>query len=297
MSVWTLATIPEATEEEHFGATAPLAPAPLADVQALVLVGTPGSGKSTLASALERCGWLRVSQDEQGKLGCKKMAIKNAKLPEGQRRRVVVDRCNATLAERAEWLDLVRGVGGGGRIGGGSSSPSGSRPTTPTTTLFPASQATTPTTAMAAVHFTVAAKTCIARISTRIGHPTLANDGKTNVTAVVKGFGKRLVTPTKSEGFDGGVQRVASLEDMTKLLVELGCDPTALRVDAPGSPCVPALRGRSSTVLHKYKRQATTKAAPRVPSKAKAKAATTATSAAATTTPLDGSGAGAATAA
>jgi hypothetical protein len=67
---------------------------------AVVMCGVPGSGKSTLAQHIAKhCGKVvRVSQDEMGRKACE------AGIADAPRSAVVlVDRCNLTVAERAEW--------------------------------------------------------------------------------------------------------------------------------------------------------------------------------------------------
>lgn len=73
-----------------------------------VLVGPPGSGKSTKAKGLEKeLGFVRISQDEQGKEGHWKLfeATIAAKQP------VVVDRMNFDKKQRARYLEAAKNAG------------------------------------------------------------------------------------------------------------------------------------------------------------------------------------------
>jgi atypical dual specificity phosphatase len=73
----------------------------------IMLVGSPCSGKSTLSEKLiEKYGRgiVHINQDELGKKECIRFFIENLK---GERR-IVLDRCNGTVAQRKEWLDLIK---------------------------------------------------------------------------------------------------------------------------------------------------------------------------------------------
>jgi predicted kinase len=70
----------------------------------IVLVGPPGSGKSTFASKLELTGYVRISQDDQGKDGHLK-AFKDA-IEAGQK--IVVDRMNFSKEQRNRYLSVAK---------------------------------------------------------------------------------------------------------------------------------------------------------------------------------------------
>jgi adenylate kinase family enzyme len=69
----------------------------------ILLVGPPGSGKSTMAKGYEAKGFVRVSQDEQGKLGHMEIfseAVRND-------RDIVVDRMNFSIEQRRNYMASV----------------------------------------------------------------------------------------------------------------------------------------------------------------------------------------------
>eukprot|EP00439_Symbiodinium_sp_Y106_P086651 s121_g34.t3 len=78
----------------------------LAALRLLVLCGLPGSGKSTLAQRLGLGGnWVVVNQDSLGsRQACMKEARAALRRPNG---RIVIDRCNVNVAQRAIWTQLA----------------------------------------------------------------------------------------------------------------------------------------------------------------------------------------------
>jgi atypical dual specificity phosphatase len=131
----------------------------------LVLVGLPGSGKSHFAQALLRSNpqkYVSISQDELGSRGaCEEALGKAAKRGSVT---VVLDRCNATAADRAQWRAVAFGA------------------------------------KWSCVHFVAGRETCEARVRRRVGHPTIAWGSG---SAVVEAFAKSLEPPSKErEGFD-----------------------------------------------------------------------------------------------
>lgn len=70
--------------------------------QLIILVGPPGSGKSTLAKQYEADGYVRISQDDQGKVG-HHMAFELAMMKE---QNIVVDRMNFSRQQRAPYLAI-----------------------------------------------------------------------------------------------------------------------------------------------------------------------------------------------
>lgn len=85
---------------------APVPPPPTSPLM-LVLCGLPGAGKSTLASALAAAGWTRICQDTispSGRRGTRAACVTAAKTALAAGRRVVIDRCNATVEQRADFI-------------------------------------------------------------------------------------------------------------------------------------------------------------------------------------------------
>ena len=102
----------------------------LFSVDQLILVGAPGSGKSTAAKALETCGWVRVSEDDHGKSGCKLKAVEAQTMVHtiGKRVRLVVSIPLTKLAARH-----ARSQPGGSRPAPGLRNRSGTALATPCT--------------------------------------------------------------------------------------------------------------------------------------------------------------------
>lgn len=69
----------------------------------MILVGPAGSGKSTLAKEFEAQGYVRISQDEQGKEG-HLSAFKDAL---NQERSIIIDRMNFSKEQRARYIPPV----------------------------------------------------------------------------------------------------------------------------------------------------------------------------------------------
>lgn len=129
------------------------------DKHLIVLVGLPGSGKSTFCkNFLEK--YTRVSQDDQGKEGCRKVFEEAMYKKEN----IVIDRCNFNVDQRNRYL-------------------------------IPGKKAGYKTTI---IHFTAQRENCIERISLRNEHPTLpASSSK--VEEVVTMFADMFVAPTDDE--------------------------------------------------------------------------------------------------
>lgn len=72
--------------------------------QLILLVAPPGAGKSTYASQLEREGFTRISQDEQGKEGHLKLFLKSLE----EEKNIVIDRLNFSREQRARYLNPAR---------------------------------------------------------------------------------------------------------------------------------------------------------------------------------------------
>jgi predicted kinase len=142
----------------------------------LVLVGMPGSGKSTLAKRLLEHGWSRINQDELGSRRACELATEE-ELRNG--RSVVVDRCNFDAKQRQTWLDLARKY------------------------RLPR---------VDAVCLDVPAETCLARITVREDHPTIAAGDAATSANIIANFQRQLVWPKRSEGFEEVVVARTSAE-------------------------------------------------------------------------------------
>lgn len=110
----------------------------------------------------------------------------------------VLDRCNVTVSERAEWLSLIFGASGA-KKGGGRPGPSAR---------------------CTAIFLNIPAGECVARIKARKNHPTLSDDGKTSIPGVVKFFTSRIEPPTASEGF-AQIHVAHSSEEANKIAREV----------------------------------------------------------------------------
>jgi len=152
----------------------------------MLLAGLPGSGKSTFGASLEACGaYVRVCQDEEGsRSACEALVARHAQ--RGQR--VLVDRCNVTVRERAAWLACA---------------------------FAPQSAAV--------VFFDVGASECASRVAGRADHPTVRQGTGSHV---VMSFAKQLEPPTTVEGFSE-VFTVRTFAEADALLVKLGARPGA----------------------------------------------------------------------
>lgn len=124
----------------------------------ILLVGLPGSGKSTYCSKYP--SYLRISQDDQGKEGCKRLY--EVGLKEGVD--IIVDRCNFNKVQRNKFIPAAKAAGYRITI----------------------------------VHFQVSASECIDRIGNRHNHPNLtASSGKAR--EVVTMFANMFEAPTEDE--------------------------------------------------------------------------------------------------
>lgn len=69
----------------------------------IILVGPPGSGKSTLAKKYESEGFVRVSQDDQGKNG----HMETFRAAVRERKNIIVDRMNFSVEQRKNYMVQV----------------------------------------------------------------------------------------------------------------------------------------------------------------------------------------------
>lgn len=65
-----------------------------------ILCGPPGSGKSTLAKEYESKGFIRISQDDQGKDGHMDLFLQAVK----ERKDIVIDRMNFSIEQRKKYI-------------------------------------------------------------------------------------------------------------------------------------------------------------------------------------------------
>lgn len=156
----------------------------------VILTGLPGSGKSTFASRLAEghpekgLQWMIANQDRMGKKECITLA--------GQARRgkrIIIDRCNPTEAERSEWLKTMH-------------EPSKEE--------------------AALVYFSATSEECIGRVQGRKNHETIPEGkGEKAVSTVAK----QLEAPTENEYKKFGVvEIVSSFQESNELLQRWGVD-------------------------------------------------------------------------
>lgn len=145
------------------------------DLAVLVLIGAPGSGKSTFAQRLlqaQPSQWKIISQDALGKSEAKRqMSLP----PSGA---LVLDRCNGTIAQRADWIGSLQ-----------------YRP---------------PPKMVGALWFDPPTATLLSRLRSRKDHPTLTMAD--NFAAAIHMFEANFQPPTEDEGF-GRIARVTCVED------------------------------------------------------------------------------------
>ncbi|CAJ1440009.1 unnamed protein product [Effrenium voratum] len=178
----------------------------LSGIRLLVLCGLPGSGKSTLASRMS--AWSVVNQDL---LGSRQACMKAMRAGLKQGTPVVIDRCNATRAQRNVWTQL------GAEF-----------------QLQPAE--------VACLWLDVPEEECGRRVLRRFGHSTLP-PREASLT-VIHGFAKKWQPPSKEEGF-GHLWRVTSDRDLQAFCEQVGipCEADAvadaLVADAQPASSVP----------------------------------------------------------
>lgn len=147
----------------------------------IVCCGIPGSGKSTFSAQLAKhLDYLVISQDELGSKSACLTAMANA-LEAG--RRMLVDRCNPYIEDRAEWL----------------------------------AHAFHPNDALC-VWFDIDRELCIARADGRTDHPTIAQG---RARKIILSFSKTLIPPSMKEKF-ACIARVPSNAASKDLLLNLG---------------------------------------------------------------------------
>lgn len=154
----------------------------------IMCVGLPCSGKSTFSSTL--CAAFpesvsRINQDEEGRRQCEELMGSLSKM---ERHCVILDRCNLSIEERREWLQLAHHKRAW------------------------------------ALFFTASPEECKWRIVRRTGHPTVKSGGSGGAR-IIDSVTDRLQAPTMEEGFEQVIQ-VPSFDACNMLLREWGCSIT-----------------------------------------------------------------------
>jgi atypical dual specificity phosphatase len=148
--------------------------------QYIIMVGYPASGKSTLSTALESSfeqgKVVRVNQDEVRQKGrCAELVSQGIKSGAC----VILDRCNLTVAERAEWLD----------------------------TAFRPSNTW-------CIYFATDIADCMYRITRRKNHPTVKEGTGLNI---LKSLDGKLEEPGLAEGFSR-IIKIHDMDELTQLI-------------------------------------------------------------------------------
>ena len=157
--------------------------------QCIMLMGLPASGKSTFANRLQqglgsdKIKTILVNQDLLGRKACIQRAGQASKTT-----RIILDRCNLTVAERLEWLKIMH-------------SPSD----------------------VALVYFATPADTCIRRAFLRLNHPTMGQ-GKGGAPSIIPKLAKSVQVPTTKERTSvfSTVCEIQSWQDSDAVLREWG---------------------------------------------------------------------------
>lgn len=136
-------------------------------MKVVLMVGNPGSGKSTLAQT-KFPEYVRISQDDHGSDRTKTLAAFNKALADDKD--VILDRCNNTVKQRAEWLKIARIYGAD----------------------------------IQAIVLVANTELCISRIINRKNHPTLGIEKQNidKIRSIVRRFNSETEHPTFDEPFD-----------------------------------------------------------------------------------------------
>lgn len=157
-------------------------------IDLLVLVGLPASGKSSfrnLLCARNPSRWVSVNGDEDGGRKAVELALSNFgknSTSQSSLQGLVIDQCSVTVSSRKTILQLAQ------------------RSVKPVV-----------------VYFDFSTELCISRASLRPSHPSIKPSSASNV---IKGFAKKLETPTVKEGFSSiiSVTSFQASEQLSQLL-------------------------------------------------------------------------------
>lgn len=158
----------------------------------IILMGRCGSGKSTFAQTVASATpTLIANQDSLGRQECVRIASQTRCRRQGKSTCVIIDRCNPTVADRAEWLSVMHNP---------------------------------PRAETALLYFAVDADSCLNRMRLRLGHETIGN-GKGNPERILRQLDATLEPPTENErrNIFGRVETIRTWEDARRLLQEWGC--------------------------------------------------------------------------
>ncbi|CAM6085520.1 unnamed protein product [Calypogeia fissa] len=157
----------------------------------LVCCGIPGSGKSSVSKSLAAAGWTVASQDETGSRDGCAAVVSNAIR---QNKSVIVDRCNPTIRDRKEWIDLAM------------VSPN----------------------EVSCLFFDYDERLCLQRAKLRLDHPTLTSDSHS--ANAIRSMSKNLKPPSTSEGF-GSIVTIRSIPAANKFVQQYSCGKIAKSAD------------------------------------------------------------------
>ncbi|CAK9021617.1 Transcription factor bHLH140 (Basic helix-loop-helix protein 140) (AtbHLH140) (bHLH 140) (Transcription factor EN 122) (bHLH transcription factor bHLH140) [Durusdinium trenchii] len=178
-----------------------IAAARVPEIRLLLLCGLPGSGKSTLAARFAASpDWTVVNQDT---LGSRQACMKAVRVALARKRKVLVDRCNVTRAQRALWTRLAK-------------------------TEFHLSPSE-----LACAWLDVPQEECARRVLQRFGHRTLPPQEASS--KVIGGFARHFEEPqltASAEGF-GRVWRLRCEADEALLANELSLPTAAAQLPKP----------------------------------------------------------------
>lgn len=134
-------------------------------MKVVILVGSPGSGKSTLCRT-EFADYIRISQDD---LGSKEACLKLFNESLSANKNCIIDRCNVTVGQRREWINIAQ--------------------------LFGAT--------VQAVYLQAEPTLCVKRLSTRHNHPTISTQTMSidKMRVIVRKFNNDTEIPTLDEHF------------------------------------------------------------------------------------------------